>query len=80
MVNRLIFPLQKQPIPVQLTVHINNLIVSYSKEVIINDFKDSLNGETPNITKVSDLIDYYGVEDCRDFFQLVYGWKFKEVI
>lgn len=80
MVSRLEFALRKQPIDVQLTVHINNLINTAGKSRIIVEFKRVLSGGASTNNNVNTIIDYYGVEDVKGFFLLVYGWEFDKRI
>lgn len=74
------FKLEKQPTLVQLTTHINNLFSSTKKETVLNDFKNELYGGFAQLDRVKQLVQYYGQEDCKDFFTTVYGWEFKEVV
>lgn len=77
------FPMFGQPIPYQLTIHVNNLFTQYDKTMITNTFKNLL--ENPEYigksghTRINQIIDYYGVDLCRDWFTLVYGWQFGEI-
>ncbi len=77
--NRLTFPLARQPIAFQLTIHINNLIAGEGSGRVLQEFKDALYlGTDSSMYHVNNIIDYYGEDDCKDYFTLVYGWEFKE--
>jgi hypothetical protein len=30
-------------------------------------------------SRVNQIVDYYGVNACKDWFKLIYDWKFEEV-
>jgi hypothetical protein len=72
------FALLNQPVDYQITVHINNLIITYGK-YIIKDFKSHL--YEPNDLSglvVRQLCDHYGIDKMRQWFTLIYGWDFTE--
>jgi hypothetical protein len=77
------FKLTKSPVSVQLTVHINNLLITYGSHNIIPLFKDylfnptSLEKDKSGIV-VQNIIRYYGIKTCQDWFTLIYGWNFTQ--
>ena len=75
------FPLSYKPRAVQFTVHINNLIGQNKN--LIKDIKEVLQkGKVESFTyfRIKELIDYYGMEYCREWFSEVYGWEFKKAV
>jgi len=77
------FPLGQQPLDYQLTIHINNLIQTYNPTLIIKLFKEKLyNPEMLNEPlhgiRIRQVIVFYGVERCRQWFTNVYGWDFND--
>ena len=78
------FPMFSRPVDVQLTIHINNLLSTYGSKTILAVFKDFLyNPENMNNfshdARLGQMINYYGVEACQDWFASIYGWDFKKV-
>lgn len=81
MVHRIEFPMDKKPIAVQLTVHINNLLNTYpnSKKVIIQEFKDVLiKGDEPYSGYVKRIVHHYGRRNLKKWFKDIYGWEFEK--
>lgn len=88
---RAVFPLAQQPVDYQISVHVNNLLLTYSngkqgnlirkrmvagiKATLTNPEKMSQGTEGVRITQ---LIEYYGVEKMREWFTMVYGWSFDQ--
>lgn len=70
------FKLMDEPIAVQMTVHVNNLRNTYGDSVI-KAFIDTLDGGMYVSLTVEQLIEYYGIEYCRQWFTEFYGVKFK---
>lgn len=72
------FPLMEMPIMAQLTIHINNLILTYGKDVI-QDFKIQLTqNENVGGLTIEQLINYYGQDTLKQYFTLIYGWSFDQ--
>lgn len=74
------FPLRDKPLDVQLTVHINNMLNCYGKDVI-KEFKLQLNDpESQDIQsrQIVNIINHYGIENVKQWFEVVYGWEFKK--
>lgn len=77
------FPMSKRPTAVQLTIHINNLLITYdiSKQTVYDDFKAMLSYDKTSkkycSVQVRQLVNYYGVKTCRKWFKDIYGWEFK---
>lgn len=79
------FPLKRSPIDYQLTIHINNLLLTYDKRHIIAAFKEHLNNPEKYANSfqyggsIRNLVNHYGVETLRNWFTEIYGWEFKKV-
>jgi hypothetical protein len=77
------FGLQDSPLMVQLTKHVNNLLITQAtnKSAVLDCFKTKINN--PELegfnSRVNQIVDYYGVNACKDWFKLIYDWKFEEV-
>lgn len=76
------FALLDRPIMSQLTVTINNLILTYGSNSIIPQFKAALfNPENISIYNtgfiVRNVILYYGINSCKQYFAIIYGWKYE---
>lgn len=85
------FLLSQQPISYQISIHVNNLLLTYSngkqgnlirkrmvagiKATLTNPEKIANGTEGVRITQ---LIEYYGVEKMREWFTMVYGWSFDQ--
>jgi hypothetical protein len=72
------FPLMKQPVDYQITIHVNNMLNAYGKSVI-KQFKEHLyNPEAVGGIQIKRLVNHYGIDAMRDWFTLIYGWDFTE--
>ena len=84
------FPLAAQPVDYQISVHINNLLLTYSvgkqaglhRRRMVASFKALL--EKPEEldsglhgVRITQIVRAYGVEKMREWFGLIYGWEFK---
>lgn len=82
-VTRVKFKIEDRPIAVQLTIHVNNLILTYGSKSIIPEFKSILyNPELLNESgslMVKQIINHYGVGTCQKWFKDIYGWGFEKV-
>ena len=85
------FPLGDSPRDVQLTYHINNVLLTYParKKEILECFKKCLNKKKLIITyndkfhfdvkpRIQQIVDIYGIPACRNWFKLIYGWEIKK--
>ena len=72
------FKLLEWPVTAQITIHVNNLILTYGNKVL-GDFKNHLyqNESTGGLT-IEQLINYYGHDKMKEYFNLIYGWNFTE--
>lgn len=76
-----VFPMSVSPIDYQITIHVTNMINTYDKP-IIKAFKyylynpESLNDSQVYSIRTKEIIQYYGVEVMRDWFNCFYGWEF----
>lgn len=78
------FPLSSAPVDYQLSVHVNNLLLTYNREAIIKGFKEALsNPERLKAglcgVRVTQIIQTYGVPKCQEWFTMVYGWDHKPI-
>lgn len=73
------FNLMNSPDLAQITIHVNNLLITYGKDVI-KEFKEKLYNPDSSIggLTVRQLIEYYGQERMQEFFTLIYGWDFNK--
>jgi hypothetical protein len=72
------FPLSRQPVDYQLTIHINNMLNAYGPSVI-KQFKEHLyNPESIGGVQIKNLINHYGLDAVKGWFTLIYGWDFTE--
>jgi hypothetical protein len=77
------FALMKDPVDVQLTKHITNLLVTYGPDGL-NGFRYYLHhpgkiDTSGMFVRSRELINYYGYEKCRQWFTLIYGWEYEKV-
>lgn len=79
------FPLALQPLDLQITIHVNNLINTYGSKAIVKEFKTLLN-DPPLIEEsrfgslvIRQIIRYYGISKMREWFTLIYGWQFEDI-
>jgi len=74
------FPLSNSPLAVQLTIHINNMFITWPKQKkdLLRDFKGALNGSKEGSKRAHQLIDHYGMNFCKQWFKDIYGWEFKQ--
>jgi hypothetical protein len=75
------FGMAELPIFSQITKHVNNALLSTEKrKPLLKDFRAYL--EDSDQTKLNfryrQIIDYYGVETFKSWFELIYGWEFKQ--
>lgn len=77
---RVEFPMYNKPAAVQLTVHVTNIIETIGKRKAIKEFKALLNGQNPtsNTLAIRQVVNYYGIKYCRQWFNEIYGWEFKK--
>lgn len=78
------FAMNSRPIAAQITIHMNNLFVTYNKKQIVKTFKEFLyNPETindlPGNITIKSLINHYNIDIMKNWFIQVYGWKFEKV-
>jgi len=77
------FKLDDSPVSVQLTKHINALLIyqDTNRKAVLDCFKTKLrNPELEGFNlRVNQIVDHYGVKACKDWFTLIYDWKFSEV-
>lgn len=79
------FGLMNSPVDVQLTVHINNMFHTWGKNQTIQAIKheygmtqtDLSFGQANALKRFDDINSYYGEKIVRQWFTLIYGWKFK---
>lgn len=81
------FPLADSPAAIQFTVHINNMLNTGDKTTTIKVIKAMLytndltqwgtTKRTPEF-RFKQLIEYYGIDYCRNWFNEIYGWEFKK--
>lgn len=76
------FALGQSPVAVQLTVHINNLLVQYGPMVTrefkgILDNPEMLDEARDSNFRINQLIEFYGFETMRKWFTDIYGWTYK---
>jgi len=73
------FAMIEKPIDVQITIHINNLILTYGTN-IIGEFKDYL--YYPDLFvggfQIKQLCNHYGDDKIKNWFGVIYGWDFKK--
>lgn len=83
-----IFPLALEPLDVQITIHVNNLLNTYGNNAI-KEIKHLLNNsievEEYNFDElqigslvIRQLIRYYSVSKMQSWFKMVYGWSFEK--
>lgn len=76
------FYMHKSPVDVQLTKHINNLLFTknWDKKSTLETFKNFLKGidSTDKISyrRIKEIVNYYGIMKCRQWFTEIYGWEF----
>lgn len=73
------FKLMEEPMAVQMSVHVSNLKNTYGDSVI-KAFIDTLDGGMYVSLTVEQLIEYYGIEYCKQWFAEFYGVKFKSEV
>jgi hypothetical protein len=74
------FALQSQPVALQLTVHVQNCLLTFGtgsigswKELLTNPEK--INDESLPLT-VRQIVSHYGIKNVQQWFTTVYGWTF----
>lgn len=73
------FRLLESPITAQITIHINNMILTYGNG-IIQDFKEYLSQkDTYLLQNGQQIVEYYGEDKMREYFSLIYGWTFEMI-
>lgn len=76
------FRMDESPVAVQITKHINNLLLTYpaQRKQILTEFKRTLT--TPELKslnfRIGQLVDHYGVFTFRTWFKDIYGWSFNQ--
>ena len=74
------FAMLDKPIDVQLTIHINNLINTYGKD-LIKEFKLKLYNPENDYhggQQIKQLVNHYGLDTVKNWFTLIYGWDFTQ--
>lgn len=85
------FKLTGEPIDIQLTVHVNNILNSnwngwthLNKNIRLEILKVHVKGANKSPVKGSvgarmqQLMDYYGEHYVQRYFETIYGWNFKD--
>lgn len=77
------FKLEREPIDMQLTVHINNMIDCewaglWTKKKVLDCFVEYIEnnnqtGHTLICRRVKQIVDYYGHKNCINFLHVIYG-------
>jgi len=85
------FGLETRPLAAQLTIHINNLLLTYpeNKKDILKYMKFILNNTNKKsysgninwaiVNRCEALVSFYGESFCKKWFTDIYGWKFNKV-
>ena len=77
MVKRIKFPMDEKPVAVQLTIHFNNLFLTYDKKYVIKEFKSILvEGEEPTTIRAKQLLAQYGRRNLKRWFKTVFAWEY----
>ena len=75
------FAMADSPIQVQITKHVNALLAyqDTNRRAVLDCFKTKLNN--PELegfnSRVNQIVDHYGVDVCKEWFTLIYDWKFE---
>lgn len=76
------FKLGQSPVAVQITVHVQNLIIQYGpnitrefKSVLMESYESDL--ALDSNFRIDQLIGHYGFEVVRQWFTDIYGWTYE---
>jgi hypothetical protein len=71
------FALSKQPNDYQISVHLNNLVAFYGKEMVDSCFKHNGPGEYLLIVNLCNLRVHYGIANVRQVWDIICPKKSK---